>query len=386
MKKVVSLVLVAIMLAALLAGCTTLVGDDKGAIIDMYITTEVYNFDPQVSITDTAMLKVFSLCYEGLTRLDKNGKWQNALMKSYVIDKDTDEEFSILIYLKNSYWTDGRTVQAPDFAYSWKRLLDANIKNEAASLLYDLKNAMAIKLGDASIDDLGVAAVDTYTLKVTFEKKVDLDKFFENCSSVALSPLREDVISRYGDELWAKKGTYIITNGPFTPKSIDYPNLLRLERSPYYYLDRNKNENLDKYVIPYRLLTDYFRGNLNTQLDAFNEGSIFYLGEIPLDKRAELKILGTFEVFGEKPAESEGEGGGFVIKGDGALGKAGGSIVYHEEGDAGVFCDRTFIEAAISGDGSKVRSPYRDAFKSLAFTMACNESMATGKPVKVELE
>lgn len=289
MKKVVSLVLVAIMLSALLAGCTTLVGDDKGAIIDMYITTEVYNFDPQVSITDTAMLKVFSLCYEGLTRLDKNGKWQNALMKNYVIDKDTDEEFSILIYLKNSYWTDGRTVQAPDFAYSWKRLLDANIKNEAASLLYDLKNAMAIKLGDASIDDLGVAAVDTYTLKVTFEKKVDLDKFFENCSSVALSPLREDVISRYGDELWAKKGTYIITNGPFTPKSIDYPNLLRLERSPYYYLDRNKNENLDKYVIPYRLLTDYFRGNLNTQLDAFNEGSIFYLGEIPLDKRAELK-------------------------------------------------------------------------------------------------
>ena len=104
------------------------------------------------------------------------------------------------------------------------------------------------------------------------------------------------------------------------------------------------------------------------------------------DKRAELKILGTFEVFGEKPAEPEGENGGFVIKGDGALGKAGGSIVYHEEGDAGILCDRTFIEAVISGDGSKVRSPYRDAFKSVAFTMACNESMATGKPVKVELE
>ena len=104
------------------------------------------------------------------------------------------------------------------------------------------------------------------------------------------------------------------------------------------------------------------------------------------DKRAELKILGTFEVFGEKPAEPEGENGGFVIKGDGALGKAGGSIVYQEEGDAGILCDRTFIEAVISGDGSKVRSPYRDAFKSVAFTMACNESMATGKPVKVELE
>lgn len=104
------------------------------------------------------------------------------------------------------------------------------------------------------------------------------------------------------------------------------------------------------------------------------------------DKRAELKILGSFEVFGEKPAEPAPEKEGFVIKGDGALGEAtGDSILYREEGDAGILCDRTFIEAAISGDGSKVRSPYADAFKSLAFTMACNESMATGKPVKVEL-
>ncbi len=104
------------------------------------------------------------------------------------------------------------------------------------------------------------------------------------------------------------------------------------------------------------------------------------------DKRAELKILGSFEVFGEKPAEPAPEKEGFVIKGDGALGEAtGDSILYREEGDAGILCDRTFIEAAISGDGSKVRSPYADAFKSLAFTMACNESMATGKPVKVQL-
>ena len=91
-------------------------------------------------------------------------------------------------------------------------------------------------------------------------------------------------------------------------------------------------------------------------------------------------------MFGEKPAEPEEGKDGFVIKGDGALGAAGGSIVYREEGDAGILCDRTFIEAVISGDGSGVRSPYRDAFKSVAFTMACNESMATGKPVKVELE
>ena len=105
------------------------------------------------------------------------------------------------------------------------------------------------------------------------------------------------------------------------------------------------------------------------------------------DKRAELKILGTFEVFGEAPAAPKEGEGGFVIKGDGALGAASkDTTLYRQDGDAGILCDRTFIEAVISGDGSKIRSSSRDAFKSVAFTMACNESMATGKPVKVELE
>lgn len=105
------------------------------------------------------------------------------------------------------------------------------------------------------------------------------------------------------------------------------------------------------------------------------------------DKRAELKILGTFEVFGEAPAAPREGDGGFVIKGDGALGAASkDTTLYRQDGDAGILCDRTFIEAVISGDGSKIRSSYRDAFKSVAFTMACNESMATGKPVKVEQE
>ncbi len=104
------------------------------------------------------------------------------------------------------------------------------------------------------------------------------------------------------------------------------------------------------------------------------------------DKRGELKILDSFEVFGEKPAEPEKKSG-FVVADDGGLGKGSAeTIVYRQEGDAGILCDRTFIEAVLSGDGSKIRSPYRDAFRSVAFTMACNESMATGRCVKVPLE
>ncbi|MBE6541813.1 MAG: hypothetical protein E7672_05130 [Ruminococcaceae bacterium] len=301
MKKVLALILALTTFASVMVGCTTLEKDpatgdyDKGAIIDMYLTTEIYNFDPQLSITDDAMLKVFNLIYEGLTTLNEKGKWQKAAMLEYTIEQDDEEGFSILVELKNSSWSDGRSVQAADYVYAWKRLLDPSVTNEAASLLYDIKNARLVKMGDASIDDLGIAAVDTYTLQIEFEEKIDLDLFFENCSSVALVPLREDIITRYGEDVWAQKSTSVVASGPFTVKEVIYGTTLRLERSAYYNVDRRDRNDLkkltvfDKFVIPYRLLTKYSVGDSEAQLAAYESDAMFYNGEIPLSKRAEYK-------------------------------------------------------------------------------------------------
>ncbi len=284
-KKVLSLLLAVLMLVPMMASCTTLEEDDKGAIIDMYLTTEVFDFDPQLTITDAAQLKYMRLMFEGLTSINEKGKWEKALMKKYKIDKDDDKTFSIIVDLKLSRWSDGRTVQAGDFVYSWKRLLDPDQKHEGASLLYDIKNAKAAKMGDASIDDVGIAAVDTYTISIEFESKIDLDNFFEKMASIAVVPLREDVITRYG-ETWARKTTSIITNGPFIPKSMVSGSEIKLERSSYYYLSPDKEEALDKYVIPYRLWNTYATGDAAAQLSALTSGGIFYDGEIALDQRA----------------------------------------------------------------------------------------------------
>ena len=281
--KVLSLLLAALMLMTTLASCTTLEGDDKGAILDMHLTTEVFDFDPQLSMTDDAQLKYMSLMFEGLTRINEKGEWEKALMSNYKVEVDDGEKFSILIDMNITRWSDGRTVQAADFIYAWKRLLDPDQKWEGASLLYDIKNAKAAKMGDASIDDIGIAAVDTYTIQIEFESKVDLDGFFEKLSAICLVPLREDVITRYG-ETWARKTTSIVTNGPFVPKEIIAGTNVRLERSTYYYLDPELEEHLDKYVIPYRLQTKYSDGDLS-----MGSGAIFYDGELSLADRAAYK-------------------------------------------------------------------------------------------------
>jgi len=299
MKKLVAIILALVTVLGVLTGCTTLVKDketgkyDKGAVIDMLLTDCIYYFDPQQSITDESQLKLLSLVFEGLTYIDENGKWQKAIMKEYKIDSDDEENFSILITLNDTRWTDGRTVQAADFVYSWKRLLDPEKKNEAASLLYDIKNARACKIGDATIDDVGIYAVDTYVIKVEFEEKINIDQFMENCSSIALVPLREDVVTRYGDADWAMKSTSIITNGPFTLKEMSYDRTFRIERSTYYYLNPEKEEHLDKYVIPYRLMIEYNEGDVEEQFERYLNGEIIYNGEIPLSKRAEYKDEAT---------------------------------------------------------------------------------------------
>lgn len=292
MKKLLALTLAVVLLSATLVSCgTTLEKDaegnlDRGAVINMYLTDEVYDFDPQQPVNDDAKLKILHLLFEGLTKLNSKGKWEKAMMDSYTVNPDDRDGYSITIELKSSKWTDGRPVQAGDFVTSWKRLVDTNNKGEAASLLYDIKNARAINLGDVSVDDLGVSAVDTYTLKVTFENEnVDLDRFFTNLSSIALVPLREDVLARYG-ETWSSVTNAVISNGPFTVKAANENGEIRIERSSYYYRDTEANEYLDTYVIPYRLVTDH-SVDLADQLKAMDENSVFYLGNLPLAERAE---------------------------------------------------------------------------------------------------
>lgn len=100
------------------------------------------------------------------------------------------------------------------------------------------------------------------------------------------------------------------------------------------------------------------------------------------DKRGEMKLLSKFEIFGEVQDEEKDDF--MLIKGDGGLGAASSNgKLYKNDVDAGIICDRTFLEAVINNDGSKIRSPYSDGLKSLAFALACNMSSDSNSPVNI---
>lgn len=300
MKRAMSLIICAALLLIILGGCTTLEYDsetgeyDDGAIIPVYLGTEQYNFDPGTAYTNDSMAKILSLLYVGLTSIDDNGKLELTLIDSYeIVDGNRDGEYKMTITLKDTSWSDGRAVQASDVVYAWKRLLDVDYDSEAACLLYDIKNAYAAKQGDASIDDVGITAPETLVVEIEFEESIDYTQFLRNLSSPALVPLREDIVTQTDD--WAKKASTIVTSGPFQIKSVTYGEVLRLERSSYYFLDSEKNEYADKYVIPYRLETDYSL-TLTQQLTAYVNNEIFYINEIPLSYRQSMLDQGYVTV------------------------------------------------------------------------------------------
>ena len=100
--------------------------------------------------------------------------------------------------------------------------------------------------------------------------------------------------------------------------------------------------------------------------------------------RMDYRLITDITIYDESTASGENLGG--LVSGDGMQRTAEGEVGIKEKSvnDCGYECDRTFVDAVISGDASKIRSPYADAWKSVAFCLACNKSMETGMPVKVE--
>lgn len=103
-----------------------------------------------------------------------------------------------------------------------------------------------------------------------------------------------------------------------------------------------------------------------------------------VDSRMDYVLCSNVRFFGIDENDKAAEVAG-TIKGDGTQRRNDNEVGINVRSsvDFGTICDRTFIDAVLTGDPSKIRSPYSDALKSVAFTLACNRSMSTGEVVKL---
>ncbi|MBE6695306.1 MAG: hypothetical protein E7587_02525 [Ruminococcaceae bacterium] len=303
MKKILALIMSLAMLLSLPVAMTSC-GEDKdlGAEVNMYFVGDVYDFDPTRAYVDDDAVKLFNLIYEPLFTFDDKGEVKPALAKSYKIIEDEEKElYQMEITLRDTYWSTGDAVTAEDVLFAWERILDCSFQSQAAALLYNVKNALAVKRGDMTISDLGVSA-DGKLLTITFETKIDYDEFLRNLTSLALVPLynKSSNVDKASD-YWGKRKATIVTNGPFCIDTLDY-NMgeLTLKRNSYYRRSPEATKGIKDQVTPNLLKNQWYAETgewltneqyLNQMYDAFAAGSIFYIGELSLAKRAECKDI-----------------------------------------------------------------------------------------------
>ncbi len=312
--------------AATLLSCLTFIGcsdeekeEDKGQYITTYLTDNVYDLDPAKAYTNEALSNVVSLMFDTLFKLDEKGRVKKSLVSEYVIEEnEAAGEYTMKLYLNNTNWSDGTAVSANDIVYAWKRLLEVDANYEAASLLFDIKNARAAKEGDASIDDVGIYPAEQQMLEINFEGKIDYDQFLLNLTSLALAPLRDDIVSKSDD--WAKKPGTMVCSGPFKLGRINVQKLendkyfdeyhkykdingfnkvgaefnqqrvtdFMLERNIYYYRDYEE-DRLKKSVTPYKICVDC---SLTEEqlVDMYDAGMVMYISDVPLALRKDSSI------------------------------------------------------------------------------------------------
>ncbi|SEF84230.1 oligopeptide transport system substrate-binding protein [Caloramator fervidus] len=297
MKKSKLFIVLALVLAigvSFFSGCAK--GGQTGQTIKYNLGAEPATIDPQLnSAVDGATVIVN--CFDGLTRLDANDKPIPAVAERWEISPD---QLTYKFYLrKDAKWTDGQPVKAQDFVYAWQRAVDPKTAAEYAYQLWYIKNGEAISEGKMPVDQLGVKALDDYTLEVTLEGPTPY--FLSLTAFPTYMPVRKDVVEK-DPQGWATKPETYITNGPFKLKEWRPKDALILEKNPNWY-------NADKVklqTIEMKMLEDQ-----TSALAAFRTGQLDYIesppsAEIPnLLKSGEAKVfpyLGTyFYIFNLSP-------------------------------------------------------------------------------------
>lgn len=187
-------------------------------------------FDPSLLQMSNEFYLSRSL-FSPLVRQNFTGQYVPETAESWTVSPDgLTYTFKIR---KDAVWSDGKPVRAQDFVYSWRRLVDPALAAAYASYLPDLSvvNAQDIVEGKEKPSELGVSAPDDHTFVVNLSQPTPW--LIQAISLGVLAPLREDVITKYGQN-WVKPEN-IVTNGPFLMKKNLFKDNLVIEKSPLYW-------------------------------------------------------------------------------------------------------------------------------------------------------
>lgn len=221
--------------------------DDKGQVFRKVIPQDMSSLDT-AKVTDSVSFDKFNQVYEGLYVLDGDDQAQPGVAKGEPKVSEDGKTWTVKLR-QDAKWSNGDPVTAHDFVFAWQRVLDPDTASEYAYIMYDLKNAEEINAGKKKPKELGVKALDDYTLQ--FELTKPLPYYKEMLAFGTFMPQNEKVVKKYGDQ-YGTKAEKAVYNGPFKVKEWAVEDKILLEKNNKYW-DKDVVK-LDK--VNYKVLKD----------------------------------------------------------------------------------------------------------------------------------
>jgi oligopeptide transport system substrate-binding protein len=277
MKKI--FYVVTLLMAVLLTACggekeqtketdTAAVEKQAEQVMTFNLGADPKSVDPQLnSATDGGI--VVNNTFEGLMRVDANGKPQPAGAESVDI---SDDKMTYTFHLrKDAKWSDGKPVTAADYKYAWSRALDPAVASEYSFQLYYIKGGQEFFEGKGTKEDIGLEALDDFTFKVTL--KAPTAYFLNLVTFYTFMPVRQDAVEQK-PEGWAKDPSITLSNGPFKISEYHMNDKVILVPNEYYW--NRDSVKLDK--ITMTMIVDH--GTAMTAYDS-NEIDVLDAGQVP---------------------------------------------------------------------------------------------------------
>ena len=240
--------------------------------------TEPQSLDPQIA-TGVPEHHVISTLMEGLVLKDrKTLQPRPGMAESWEISDD-GRVYTFKIR-NNAKWSNGDSLTAEDFVWSWWRALQPALGNLYAYMLFPIENAQNYYEGVVSdFSQVGAKALDDQTLEVTLNHPTPY--FLQLLDHYSLFPVHKETIEKFGSAdqrgtRWTYAGN-LVGNGAFTLEEWEINRKIVVKKNENYWDAENVRLN-EVVFLPIE--------NVVTEERMFRAGQLHVTASLPADKIA----------------------------------------------------------------------------------------------------
>jgi oligopeptide transport system substrate-binding protein len=212
--------------------------------------------------------------FEGLTSQSPEGRIIPGAAIRWNISRDGK---TYTFYLRrNALWSNGDPVTAEDFVYGLRRSADPATASSYAQVLLPIANAAEVLAGDLPTSELGVVAMDDFTLQIMMRDPTPY--FLALLSHSSTYPVHRASAEEFGPA-FSRPGN-LISNGAYTLKDWVMRSSIELEKNQNYW--GAENVILEKVIY-------YPFEDQSTALKRFRRGFLHWTSSVPSNQFAWLK-------------------------------------------------------------------------------------------------